>query len=686
MPKPLPEYTNPEINLPSKDPFYRTNRIFNNIFDKNMVLKEAMISCTNVVGFINVNFNQVVIRKVADTFDGNSESLLTCGHTVMARHNAEAYGRKQEMTCYRCGFQRAYRNFEHEWSHIIFKSSPALFEQFVTMYSAHFGVRVSELIRLIVHAFDDLRVQSLWTLVYPGSAHDIYQNWKDAAEQDVELNHNFITWIFGVALDAENLSNKSGPFHDLIPIAKKAAQEVRGRGAANMLMTVRWFLEQCLDRLINPEDEEQEEGQENEEESGDADKDNDAAPPETRDEAAQQISDKTTHDFRREQQHYSLSQHDKTINPLFKLQKSDEAALAKIFNTQMLEKEVPTLQQQGPKTPIDIDMEGAIKALKKASDEEMPVNQFLLTDASAKVLLAEVEPKHISPNSRIVIPSAEEDQIDRMRSVFAKYIGKKITKLIDDGDEIDVQALIQYRMDGQDDSIFEDDGLTRGFAYLTLCDMSQSMEGTPFQYVCIGSEMLKRALDYPFVRGHLWGFRGAIGKGADNYKTISEKMQALTNGGEVWIYKYHRDCDGYLAPAVEAISATGFKTNIPVLCDGMTPTHTGVHVAAKYLAAKTPPGMEKRMFILTDGNPTQFKNNGHDLPREALLRFVRKEIDNARANRIKVFTIILGDEINDHDAAEMFGHQTMWRRVPAMNIGSALLDVVIREFVRFLRH
>ncbi len=691
-PRPLTEYVDPEFNLPSKDPFYKTNRIFNNIFDKNIVIKEEKISSTNVVGFVHVNFSQVAISKVLEIYN-RTECLLSCGHSMVFRRETDIEP-EQEVPCHRCGSMYAYRSFEHEWSHIIFKSSPVLFDRFILMYSAHFGAHVEGLIRLVVHAFDDLRVNSLWSLVYPGSASEVEAKWLELAELDPELNSNFISWLFGVALGAEGVSFNRGPFHDLITLARIATTAVRGRGAANMLLVVRWFLEQCIERLIHPpeETEKQKEEKDNEEKKSTKDNgeyldDEDMAPPESRDEAIQQIADRA-HEFRRDQQHYTPSQHDKTINPLHKLQISDEAALAKLFNTPVKQaEEVPTLQPQGATAPIDIDMENAVKALKKINEGEISQNQFLLSDAAAKVLIADVEPKHISPNSRIIIPREEMDNIDRMRSTFAKYIGKKISRLVDDGDEIDVQAMIQYRMDGQDDNVFEDDGLDRGFAYLTLCDMSSSMEGVPFSYVCMGSEMLKQALDYPFVRGNLWGFRGAIGKGSENYTTIKEKIASLTNGGEAWIYKYHKDCDGYLANDVEAKGFfPGHKNTIPVKCDGLTPTHTGIHVAVKYLASNTPPGMEKKIFLLTDGNPTQFKVNGQDISREALKSFVRREIENAKSKKIKIYTIILGEQITDNDALEMFGPANFWRRVPAANIGSALLEVVLREFVRFLQH
>lgn len=687
MRRPLSEYTNPEENLPSKDPFYKTNLIFNRLFDKNMMIKDGQTSMTNINGVIWVNFNQVAIKKIVKEY-GPSEFLMSCGHTTVLRAGTEMGDNRinSEVNCYRCGMMYAYRSFEHEWSHIIFKSSPAMFDRFTKMYGAQYATKeVYKLIALLVNAFDDIRVNSLWGLVYPGSAGEIDAKWKELVELDPKINTDFVTWLFGVALDAEAIGK--GPYDDLIPLARKATSAIRGRGAANMLLVIRWFLEQCLERLINPPPEEEDSKKEQGEDPEDSGDSGEGEAPKTRDEAVDQIMDKTS-GFKRDQEHHQIDHSNYVSHIAYALQRSEEAALAKIMNVKLndLREEIPDLQPDGARRPMDGEVEEAIKALQSPGGNETTFNQNLLSDAAAKVLIADVMPEDILPESRVVFSEEDKDHIDRMRAVFAKFIGKKITKLVDDGDEVDVQALIQYKLDGQDDNIFENEGFTKGFAYLTLCDMSSSMDGLPFSAVCMGAEVLKEALDYPFVRGHLWGFRGAIGQGSTNYVTAREKILSLTKGGEVWVYKYHKDCAGYLAKGVEA---RGFYENhrdtIPVSCGGMTPTHTGIHIATKYLSASVPAGMDKKIFLLTDGNPTQFATGGASLPKEALQKFVRKEINNARSKNIQVYTVILGNEITEEAALEMFGPQAFWRRVPVAQVGQALLELVLKEFVRFLR-
>lgn len=678
---PLSNLVDSQSNLPNKDPFYKTNRIFNTLFKKNIQIKDGTISKTNINGVIWVNFDQVVVRTVVKKYE--SGYLLNCNHVSLPRGDI-GWCEGQEVYCHHCGVRNAYRNFEHEWSHIIFGSSPALFDRFVQIYSNHFGsYEIAPLIALLVNAFDDIRVNSLWNIVYPGSAGEIEENWKLFNDSDPEINTNLITWLFGVALNSKRLS--SGPFEDLIPIAEKALEAVKGRGVSNMLFVIRWFLEQCVDRLINPPSR----PKESEPDSRIFKKNTSTSKPiQDKDEAIKSLTEDLK-DFSRSQTHFLIDKKDYVSKIAFKVQKSEKTALTNLmrFRADELRKiDIADSQREKHRGEEDMDVENSLKVLRQPGGDELTYDQYLLTDIE-NVFIANVLPENIIPQAKIVISRTQENDIDRMRAVFAKFLGKKTTRLIEDGDEIDIQSLIQFRLDGQDGEIFEDDGLTKGFAYLTLCDMSQSMEGNPFDYVCQGSEMLKRALDYPFVIGHIWGFRGAIVSGSENYVTTKQKILAATKGGEVWIYKYDPACEGYYSKEVAVDGLYKFpRDNIPVKCGGMTPTHIGLHTAVKFLNSSISSGMEKFIFLVTDGNPTQSQLSADGfVPREVLTKAVRKEIDAARNKGVKIYTTILGDEITEKDAFEMFGPQTFWKKVPPSLIGQALVEMVITQFARFLR-
>jgi len=130
----------------------------------------------------------------------------------------------------------------------------------------------------------------------------------------------------------------------------------------------------------------------------------------------------------------------------------------------------------------------------------------------------------------------------------------------------------------------------------------------------------------------------------------------------------------------------GSRTVVDVGCGGLTPMNTALHVALKDLITQTPAGMAKRMFLLTDGNPTQFTTKGNNLNDKFLRGLVAKEIQIARQKGVQVYTFIIGSGIKDKYALEMFGPPRFWRRVGGdVSIGKALVEVVLSEFVKYLK-
>jgi hypothetical protein len=699
----------PEDNLPSKDHFYKTNTIFNHLFKKSVKLTEAQTSKTNTTGIIWVNFAQADTRMVLRDL-GGSEWLLDCGHVISTRLGGRSLSVGSDATCLRCGSNGAYRNFEHEWSHIIFGSAPAANEKFVRRFCsllrnrADEGLLVgfSDMLKQVVEVFDDIRVNSLWQISYPGSANEIEERWRTTCKETTNLPQNFPVWVLGVAVDAPNLGTR-GPFAKLYGLAKQATDAVRGRDLQNMFVVVRWFIEQCLDRLLDPTPpQEQPQGQEQEKpntqpskktkKDGKQELPSDLQTPETtRDilpkslpEAAQWLSAKSSSP-KTGQEHHTPSFTEETSQSA----RYSPSDIDKAFS-QACEYGKPLMQMLDssgkPLAAVDEGVRQAVSALQKATGQEATSNQFLLADTLDKVLVADILPSHIDPKSKIIIDEDDEASIDRMRAIFAKFIGKRVTRRSSDGDEIDVQALIRYHLEGEEEELFEDEGFTKGFAYMTLCDMSDSMSGQPFADVCKGSEMLKQALDYPFVIPHLWGFRGAEMDAAQaaTYVLPQQRLQVLTRGGESWIYKYHRDCEGFLGAEVVGYGHDR-SSAIPIKCGGLTPMNTGLHIASKYMATHVPSGMDKKIFLLTDGAPTQFHSSGLEVSSETMLRLVRQEVNQARNRGVHIYPIVIGNTVTDDMATTMFGPAVFWKRATTKTIGETLMTIVLRDFVRYLK-
>ena len=114
--------------------------------------------------------------------------------------------------------------------------------------------------------------------------------------------------------------------------------------------------------------------------------------------------------------------------------------------------------------------------------------------------------------------------------------------------------------------------------------------------------------------------------------------------------------------------------------------NSAVNVAVTHLWKKMPSGMAKRMFLLTDGSPTQTRTSGGSLPTFLLRKFVAKEINLARKHGIQVYTMIIGShEINDAEALEMFGSRKYWRRVGSATVGKTLSSLVLTNFDKYLK-
>jgi hypothetical protein len=741
-----------------KDPIYRTHSILCRTFEKKVTLRSGSRSETNCRGMMWVNFDQKgysqIMYEKGETDEGQKLYALNCGHVFRAAKGT-THDVSKVVPCLACGAEMAYWSHSHEWSHIWGKSNPFLYRSFIDKYAEKLkqeGYSISSgdlngFLYHLVNALDDIRVNSLQEHVYPGAAHETWKKWKGVCERNPDLNENFIAFIFGVALEAENV-DPFGPFGELIPEIKAATDKVRLKGPASMLIVMRWFLDRCVRKLLqNRPPQQQGQGSQPQSAKGQPDASNgqDQSNQGNSDSGSQQSAGSSTQPVSgqdvssgngssdsggqrddsqegRSQQSSGGSQGPQSGDPstgssssarnnsgsssvaskseaLQKLAKgadslchdeghhspaladSDPASKATTAATNKAltadiddDDDIDSLIQVGQ---MDADVADSVAKLQRAS-QQPNVSNFILSQAKARILLTDVRPEDVA-DSIIDINSDDRHAINRMRAAFARAMGRERYKMDDAGSDIDVSKVIQYLMDPSDDELFSMETVTKGFAYRILGDMSGSMKGKPFNTVCRAHEMLKAALDYPFVQGDFWGFRGA------ELAYSRGSVSARTNSGEIWLYRYHPDCRGYKGKA-NGVSLTGYKKPVPVECGGLTPMHSAIHVALKDLHTQTAAGMAKRMFVLTDGYPTQSTTSGKSLSREFLQDLVAKEIRTARQKGIQVYSFVIGTHISDDAAIRMFGPRRFWRRAENGNsIGQALVEVVLSEFVKYLK-
>lgn len=320
----------------------------------------------------------------------------------------------------------------------------------------------------------------------------------------------------------------------------------------------------------------------------------------------------------------------------------------------------------------DQDMAQALTQLRDGLNEKSKDSQ-LTADAKAKILLINVTPEGI--RDKVELDENQRHAVNKMRTAFYKALGRQKARMSQEGNIVDIPALIQYWQDRQDPEVFVGEATQQGFAYAILSDMSGSMYST-FPHVCSAAEMLKQALKFPFVQGQLWGFRGGEG--------IPGRVH---NNGEVWIYRYDPACRGYTGMAKQTIQANGFpKTlDVPVQCGGLTPMNSAIHVVVKKLWRQVPASMAKRLFLLTDGSPVHTKTTGASLPEWMLKKFVAQEVENARKHGVQVYTIVIGENsIADDDCKKMFGPRQYWKKSEPALVYKDLSDLVIANFKKYI--
>lgn len=648
-----------------KDPFYKTNGMLNGCFNKNMSLKAGTTAMTDCESTIYVDFT-------GDP-DGSYLSLM------------------------------------HEWSHIICKSNPHLWTKFIGMYgkqlvSEGFDIchvpGFDEYMHHLINVFDDLRSNSLLERVYAGSAQEIWDRWKGLCEEIPDINENFPALSMAVFLGANNVDHVNGPFSDLLPIMKEAAEKVQGKGTANMLLIIRWLLDRCVKRLLQPtppQPQQQQPGgdpKSGDSKDGDTDDTGQGAPApqgsgDDHDEGepgdsggagGEEDEDKDPQGDA--DQGKSAKSKTDALNDLASGADHPDkdathpaptgADTSAVATRAIVRKALGVDVDQDPEDfdgfvcvgKLDDDMQDAIDKLQ-STVRPQNANKFIVTDAKAAISLVDVKPGDVK-GSKIELSDEDRAAVQRLRAAFSRVLGRVRAKMEPEGSSVDVQEVIQYLMDPTSEDIFESETITKGFAYMTLCDMSGSMQGVPFAMVNTGCEILNQALDYPFVDGYHWGFRGG------------------DRGAEILLYRYDKKCQGYLGKS--RIGGGKYQRWIDVQCGGLTPMNSSLHVAVKYLSTQVAEGMAKRLFLLTDGSPTHVTVKGSWMSGWMLEKFTRQEILNARQKGIEVYTFIIGGGIDDKAAIKMFGPPRFWRRVSyGVSIREALVDIVLSEFIKYLR-
>jgi len=215
---------------------------------------------------------------------------------------------------------------------------------------------------------------------------------------------------------------------------------------------------------------------------------------------------------------------------------------------------------------------------------------------------------------------------DEVRSKLASIRGARKRKLCEDGDDIDIQALIQAKLGGVlgSTNIFIKERRDSGIDLLVVADCSGSMRGN-VKYLNSGVSDIVAATEDINVNVELWGFNTTM-------------------------YVFDKPCDltNYVG---------GLTDMLPVL-------------EASMMWALAPSSRRRAVILITDGSPTSVRGTvTTGDPREDLRVLVKEIRDN------DVMFSVLAVDMSKDDCDGMYGREG-YGLIKGEELGDALVDTV----------
>lgn len=307
-------------------------------------------------------------------------------------------------------------------------------------------------------------------------------------------------------------------------------------------------------------------------------------------------------------------------------------------------------------------MERRLQEARNAFRQQMSHDEWLRKDTHAKVVFRDVRARDVVGLQPDVLSAEDLATVQKLRAIFNRVMGKRRVQLEESGFEVDVMAAIERRVTGQNVPIFKHEVRGQGFKPLILIDRSGSMGGDKQDQSERACRIVSRALRYPFVDLHVWGFN------------------SLANG-QVDIVRFD--------PRVEVFDTDKSKVT------GVTPFHLAIRVAHRFLER----GSEmKHLFAVTDGFPVYTRADGKNYSTRQLLMMVRDEVAEARRRSIATTGAIIGSssyaysddeskvyyDLGPRELRFMFGAPRFWKQIDPRNFGNDLVKLVASSFLDYL--
>lgn len=570
---------------------------------------------------------------------------------------------------------------KHEISHLYFKSNIPLRLLFVrdlisqiereTGGVVHGRSDVESQLCFIINVFDDLRVNSLWGLLYPGDGRDM-ERWyqgdvgprmmKKATEDypGGDVDH-LMSYIILVSLGQKPKSTRWGKFQQDIEIA---AGNVAFKTFGACLLLVKDLLLKIVRELmgeqqpspsnqpsVNPTDrpDDDPELQAADKETGGGDQ----SPDPDVDQLIQTklgrgpqvlsallsgnrpdadfIDDNAGFDFKREELAADAGHHKRLMSEVENLSSEQDLDSALQKMEQAAVEEVTEIQRALAERSNDLDK------------GEKTEGAWLKKSAKFDLKLHYVKESELQPT---LFTRKDMESAQLWKRFFQRILGSLAHKTDEVGYELIPDLYIQQKASGETLDCYRVESRGRGFRVNILVDMSGSMSGV-FDLVEKLSRALQVALSFPFVKLGVWGFSSRA-------------------GGQVDIYKFPRNSPGLLG----GIAALG----------GTTPLPQAIQVVGRDLLLSRD---DNHLIVLTDGDPVFHTKSGKNISDKILRNWTREAVQNLQDRQVQTYCFRIGGGSTKFSMDRMFGRN--WKTISEGRVYEEAFALIKERFVRYLR-
>ena len=591
---------------------------------------------------------RAVLYKTVDTFSGIIQRKLWLTHDSKGSARTDGHSITVDLDD-----DDVYRKVEHELSHILFKSDSTAKVLFVETYSAHVVAfaaahgqvldvpMVRDLVDFTLNLIEDHRVDSLWGLLYPGSA--ALQKELHRAATQTYVKHCHGSYLLYFACVEGGVEIPSGPLDAYRSLFETALRKVEHKGFLAALLLSRWLVTQLLAEIVRqtliPPPNHTPVGRVSQDAAGPS-----SSPQATPEEQVAAIVEvlkacKVPNELREEKADVRSNAY----------KERGAAVLAKQMTTTVMKTDVMNvLQIDEALIATQQEMEGILDKARQAIRPTVNTDDWIRKDSMAKVVFHDMR-QGVANSKPPPLTLSDQEAVRRLRAVFLKVMGRRRACLDDCGLEIDVQAFIERQISRTPVPCFRQEERGRGFKTVILLDRSSSMAGERTQQAERACRIIGQALKFPFVQTNVWGF------------------QSLEHG-QVDVVRFD--------PLTEIYTSSDSKV------EGNTPLHTAIRLAVRYLER----GSEaKQLIVLTDGEPCFSRKGGERVPTSTLQFWVRDEVHYARRHGINVTCLMIGTFVPPDKLRRMFGSQANWKTINEHRLGSDLVNVVTSSFVKYLK-